>query len=326
MGSTLGKNINLTVFGESHGPYVGATLSGLPSGIKINLEYINQKMRLRKGGKPGTTNRVEEDEINFISGVRDGYTNGNPITVLIKNKDYRDEDYNLDIARPSHGDYTNYLKYGEFGERIGGGFYSARTTAPIVALCAIIQEQLEKKNIFIKQEIVYDEDKQNNAIKNNDSLGALVVSKIQGLEDGVGEPYFDSLESNISHALFSIPGVKGVSFGLGFDYLNKCGSEVNDQFDVQNNKVVTTTNNCGGINGGISNGQEITINTVFKPAASVGTNQNVLNLKTKEIQQYQINGRHDACIAIRGSVVISSLVAFVVLDLLLSIHGVNYLK
>lgn len=327
MGSVLGKNITLTVFGESHGQLVGATLIGLPSGIKIDDEYIKSQMAKRKPKGGLTTSRSEADEISFISGVKDGFTNGNPLTVVIKNNDYDNKEYNDEIARPSHGDFTNFVRYGEYGERRGGGFSSGRLTAPIVALGAIAISLLESKGIHLSSTIDRNVlDKIEKARENQDSIGAKVTTTISGMEIGIGEPMFDSIESVFAHALFSIPGVKGVSFGLGFDYNGAHASEVNDQFMVIDGRVTTKTNNTGGIDGGMSNGNDIIVHTIFKPTPSIQIEQNALNLKTMQVEEYEIVGRHDACIALRGQVVVDSLIAISLLDLLVEFHGKGYLK
>ncbi|MCH5180678.1 MAG: chorismate synthase [Erysipelotrichales bacterium] len=326
MGSVLGKNITLTIFGESHGKVVGATLVGLPSGLKIDDDFIKNQMNKRRAKGELTSSRIELDEVKFISGVKDGFTNGNPLTAIIENKNYDNSEYKDEIARPSHADFTNFIRHGEYGERRGGGFSSGRLTAPIVALGAIALQLLENKGINLSSSIEKDIfDKIKAAKENDDSIGAKVTTKISGVGIGVGEPFFDSLESVFAHALFSIPGVKGVSFGLGFDYCGKLGSEVNDQF-VLNEKISTKTNNSGGIDGGLSNGNDIIIHTVFKPTPSIGLKQNALNLKTMQIEEYTIEGRHDSCIALRGQVVIDSLLAIVLLDMFVEFYGRRCLK
>lgn len=326
MGSVLGKNITLTIFGESHGKVVGGTLIGLPSGIKIDEDFIKIQMDKRRAKGKFTSSRLELDVVKFISGVKNGYTNGNPLTIIIENKNYDDKEYCDEIARPSHADYTNYMRHGEYGERNGGGFSSGRLTAPIVALGSIAIQLLENKGININSSIEKEIlDKIADVKEKGDSIGAKITTRISGLNIGIGEPFFDSLESVFAHALFSIPGVKGVSFGLGFDYCGKLGSEVNDQF-ILNDKITTQTNNSGGIDGGLSNGNDIIIHTVFKPAPSIGLKQNVLNFKKMQVEEYKIEGRHDCCIALRGQVVIDSILAIVLLDMLVEFYGKGCLK
>ena len=327
MSASFGKSIVVTLFGESHAKYIGATIDGLPANIEIDHNFITSQLAKRRGKGNLTTSRIENDEYEFISGVKNGKTNGNPLTVLIKNENYNDEEYPLDIARPSHGDYTNYLVNKENGERIGGGYYSGRLTAPIVVLGAIAISVLKNKNITITSKI---DDKTIELVKeakaNNDSLGAKVVTVVKNFIPGVGGAFFDTLEGNLASAIFAIPGVKGVSFGLGFDYELSLGSKVNDEFALKDDKIAFTSNNCGGINGGYSNGDDIVINTVFKPTPSIGKMQKCLDLKTKKVIDYQINGRHDACIAIRGQVVVDSVVSLVLIDALKNKYGEEFLK
>lgn len=326
MGSVLGKNITLTIFGESHGEVVGATVCGLPSGIFIDQDFICAQMKKRMPQVIGVTKRQEEDKVELLSGVKNDHTNGNPLTVIIKNKDVRNEDYQ-DYARPSHADYTIFLRHGEYGERIGGGFSSGRLTAPLVALGAIFIKVLKEMNITINSCVSKETiTKLEEVNKNGDSIGAKVITRVQGLEAGVGEPFFDSLESVLSHAIFSIPAVKGVSFGLGFDYENKLGSQVNDEFKKEKGQIRLKSNNTGGIDGGYSNGNDIIINTVFKPTPSVKISQDALNLKTMEVEEFKVNGRHDICVAMRAPVIIDSLVAFSLLDLLIEKHGKEIIR
>ncbi|MCH5172254.1 MAG: chorismate synthase [Erysipelotrichales bacterium] len=325
MGSVLGKNITLTIFGESHGKVVGATLAGLPSGIKIDENFINSQMMKRKAVGGLTTPRIEDDKVKFISGVKDGFSNGNPLTVIIENNDYDDREYINKIARPSHSDFVTFMRHKEYGERRGGGFSSGRLTAPIVALGAIVISILESKNIHISSSINKKVlDKIDEVRKDGNSIGAEVTTIISGVDIGIGEPMFDSMESVFAHAIFSIPGVKGVSFGLGFKYDEALGSEVNDQFIIKNDKVTTKTNNSGGIDGGMTNGNDIVIHTVFKPTPSIAMTQNALNLETMRIEEYKIEGRHDACIALRGQVVVDSILAISLFDMLVEFYGKRY--
>ncbi len=327
MASSFGKNIILTLFGESHGPFVGGTLCGLPSSIMIDKDFINSQMLKRKAKAGVTSARLEEDKVHFISGIKNGYTNGNPLTILVENKNYKNNEYNSNLARPSHADFTNFVRHGEYGERLGGGFSSGRLTAPLVALGAIALKIINKHGIEINSNVDREIINKLEDIKQaNDSIGAKVTTIIKGVEIGVGEPFFDSLESVFAHAIFSIPGVKGVSFGLGFDYNGKLGSEVNDQFCIRNGKVTTISNNSGGIDGGLANGNDIVINTIFKPTPSIGIPQSTVNLSTMQIEKYQIKGRHDVCIALRGQVVIDSILAISLLDMLVEYYGKGFIK
>lgn len=322
----LGDNIKLVLFGESHGPFVGATLLGLPAGIKINHIAIKQNLSKRRPNSVDSTSRIEQDEYTFISGVSNDFTNGNPLTVIIKNEDIDDSPYSERLARPSHSDFTNYLKNGDYGEIKGGGFSSGRLTASLMIIEAILNPFLKRKNITIDTWTLNIEENVKKVKESRDSLGAKVMIKIQGVEGGLGGPYFSSLESKFACALLSIPGVKGIEFGLGFAFENKLGSEVNDQFMIKEGKICTKTNNCGGINGGISNGNEITFDVIFKPTSSIGKSQDYLNLKNKTIVRKKLTGRYDPCIAVRGKYVVKALLTFVILDELMNKYGTELYK
>lgn len=352
MSDVLGNSLKLMVFGESHSPLIGASISGLPSGIKIDESFISYQLEKRKANDNLSSGRQEDDNFKIVSGVFNGYTTGTPLTILIENSKYNSSDYQEKTFRPGHADYTGELKYSGYQDYRGGGHFSGRLTAPIVAICSIIISYLEDKGIKIGSRIyeihgVQDEeiidlpssinkfnseifptvsDKQKELMKkeilkakeNQDSVGGVIESFIIGLEGGIGNPFFDSLESNIAHSLFSIPGVKGIEFGLGFSFKDKYGSEVSDSLRNVNNKILTSSNNNGGINGGISNGMPIQIKTVIKPTPSIGKEQLTIDSKTKENTTISIKGRHDPCIVRRARVVIDSLLAFTILDTMLS--------
>ena len=354
MRNTLGDNLTLTIYGESHGISVGCILDGMPSGIKIDEEFIKHQLSLRRPQGTISTSRVELDEYKIKSGVFNGYTTGEAICIDIPNNNTHSSDYSdlSHIARPSHADYVAYKKYDGFNDYRGGGHFSGRLTTPIVVAGAIVLSYLKDKGIYIgshiKESLNIKDDNFNNYLEdinylNNEYIAMLnkdkkeellkkieeVASKgdscsgkletvIYGLPVGVGEPYFDSLESKLAHGLFSIGAVKGVEFGLGFDYLNKLGSEVNDSFKVENDKVITTTNNNGGINGGISNGMPVLFSTIIKPTPSIFKPQDTIDFKENKNINYQIKGRHDPAIFHRARVVIDSISALVVMDLLLS--------
>lgn len=348
MSDILGNKLKLMVFGESHGPLVGMTISGFPSGIKIDNEFISKQLYLRKANDELSTTRQEDDDYEIVSGVFNNYTTGTPLTILIKNKKQDSSFYSEKQYRPGHADYTQELRYNGFQDYRGGGHSSGRLTAPIVALGGIIIPFLKEKGITIGSRIqeihsIKDDDItdiHSNLIKFNsevfptvsnqvkelmkaeilkakenlDSVGGVIESFILGLEGGIGNPFFDSLESCISHALFSIPGVKGIEFGLGFEFKNKYGSEVNDPIRIENDKVITLTNNNGGINGGISNGMPIVIRTVIKPTPSIKKEQLTIGGSPLSNTNISITGHHDPCIVRRARVVIDSLLAFTILD------------
>ena len=361
MSNVIGNNLKLTLFGESHGEYIGATLSSLPSGIKIDLDYIKNELVKRKPSNEGETSRVEDDEFNIISGVYNGFTTGSPLTLLMKNKCHNSSDYDdiCNVFRPSHADYTAHVKYDGFNDPRGGGHFSGRLTAPIVAVCAILKKALEDKNIIIGSHVkqigniedfnvdinvesisklnkmdfpLFNENLNNDLVtliknirENGDSIGGKIETFVLNLDAGLGEPFFDSLESQLSHAVFSIPAIKGVAFGLGEDYVNSLGSEVNDSFTFDGSKVVTTTNNNGGINGGISNGMPLVFSSVIKPTPSIFKTQKTLNKQNKQ-QELCIKGRHDSCLVRRIIPVINALTAFVIFDNYISLKGINFLK
>lgn len=359
MAATIGTNLKITIFGESHGEYIGATLDGLTPGIKVDYEYINKALLKRRPLAKIETARVEKDEYKIISGVFNGYTTGAPITVIIPNTNVKSSDYDAHIARPSHADYVAHEKYFGFNDYRGGGHFSGRLTAPIVVLGAIVNSALEKKVIHIgthikkignvednnfsssKEEILDLKNKVFPTISNVenemeeeiikaansfDSIGGILQTCINGLPVGIGEPYFDSLESCLSHAMFSIGGVKGIEFGLGFNFASKYGSEVNDEFYYEDKVVKTKTNNNGGINGGISNGQDIIFNLAIKPTPSIAKVQNSIDFINKENVSMEIKGRHDPAFIRRLAVVVESLSAIVVSDLLLRRYGIEFFR
>lgn len=365
MKNNFGTNISMTIFGESHGPCIGITLDGLPAGFKINLKKINDDMEKRKAKGSISTQRHEDDEVEIVSGFFNGYTTGTALTILIKNKNTQSKDYS-DIQyrlRPGHADFSAYEKYHGFQDYRGGGHFSGRLTAPIVAAGSICRQILETKNILIGSHIeqlyaLHDAPFSNNidelkkqiqtlnkkefatldeqvaqnmeqaileAKNEQDSIGGILESAIINLPAGIGEPFFDSIESILAHLLFSIPAVKGVSFGAGFQMASKKGSEANDAF-IMNDTIQTKTNNNGGINGGISNGMPIIIHTCIKPTPSIYKTQETVDYKTKESQTLNIKGRHDPCILHRARIVVDSMIAFGILDLLMSNNANNILE
>ena len=365
MKNNFGTNISMTIFGESHGPCIGITLDGLPAGFKINLKKINDDMEKRKAKGSISTQRHEDDEVEIVSGFFNGYTTGTALTILIQNKNTQSKDYS-DIQyrlRPGHADFSAYEKYHGFQDYRGGGHFSGRLTAPIVAAGSICRQILETKNILIGSHIeqlyaLHDAPFSNNidelkkqiqtlnkkefstldeqvaqnmeqaileAKNEQDSIGGILESAIINLPAGIGEPFFDSIESILAHLLFSIPAVKGVSFGAGFQMASKKGSEANDAF-IMNDTIQTKTNNNGGINGGISNGMPIIIHTCIKPTPSIYKTQETVDYKTKESQTLNIKGRHDPCILHRARIVVDSMIAFGILDLLMSNNANNILE
>ena len=360
MKNSFGNNICITLFGESHGAAIGAVLDGMPAGIEIDTEYIKNRLNMRKPVGAISTSRCEKDEPLFVSGVRNGVTTGTPITVIFENKDVSSKDYSLfkDTPRPSHADYVAEVKYGGNQDYRGGGHFSGRLTAPIVALGAVVQSSLEKKGIKIGTHIkslhgIADRDFESmendiDALKGKifpvldsgseekmtaeilsaadmcDSVGGILETAVIGLPAGVGEPWFDSLESTLSHALFSIPGIKGVEFGLGFGFAAKFGSEANDHFRTDGKAIYTATNNNGGINGGISNGMPIIFRCAVRPTPSIFKEQNTVSLSKMENTTLKIDGRHDPAIIHRARAVVDAISALAIADALVSAHGSSY--
>lgn len=354
MSNVFGKNITVSIFGESHGALVGATLGGIAPGIKINKEYISEKLTKRRPFGKISTARREADEFRIVSGEFNGYTTGAPLTLIIENTDTKSKDYSefLDTPRPSHADYTARIKYQGFQDYRGGGHFSGRVTASLVAAGAILQAALEDKGIYIGTHIStlkgisdrefsdYRDDIKTlskklfpalsdtseekmlahieKAAEMGDSVGGVLQSAIIGVPAGLGEPFFDSVESEISHILFSIPAVKGVSFGCGFGFSELFGSEANDAYETDGVSVYTKTNNNGGILGGISTGMPIIVNTVIKPTPSIFKEQDTVSLSKLENTRLSIKGRHDPAIIHRARAVVDAALAIAVYDLSLS--------
>ena len=361
MKNSFGNNLTVTLFGESHGEYIGAVLDGLAPGIKIDSAYIGKKLALRRPSGKISTARVEADEYSIVSGVFNGFTTGTPLCILIPNSKKNSADYGeaLDIPRPGHADFTARAKYHGFEDHRGGGHFSGRITAALVAAGAIVGAALEQKGIKIGSHITelhgafdrsfedYESDidllsekyfptlgdnaemnmkkEIEKAAARGDSVGGILESAIIGLPEGLGEPWFDSMESMLSHGLFSIPGVKGVEFGLGFAFADVYGSEGNDGFRISDGKVVTESNNNGGINGGITNGMPVVFRTVIKPTPSIFVKQDSVSLSKMENVDLEISGRHDPAIVHRARAVVDAMAALVVADALTTRFGTDYL-
>ncbi len=359
MKNIYGDNLTLTLFGESHGKAVGAVLDGIPPGIKINEEFISHQLTLRRPFGDISTSRVEKDNFEILSGVFNGYTTGTPVTISIPNSDTRSADYSERIARPSHADYSAYLKYHGYEDYRGGGHFSGRLTSAIVAAAAILIPALRGKNIFVATHIkhiagVYDrdfedyaedagklssklfavlddskEEKMTEAIllakQCGDSVGGVLESVILGLPGGLGEPYFDSLESKLAHGLFSVPAVKGVEFGSGFDIAKMRGSEANDSMVNEGGKIHLQSLHSGGIYGGISVGEPITVRTAIKPTPTIGILQESITLPGLENAELEGKGRHDPCIVQRARVVVDSIIALTLADIITGRYGTDWM-
>ena len=366
MKSAIGQCIQLSLFGESHGEAIGVVIQGLPSGILIDQAWMQKQMEKRKPKGKISTQRQEADIPEIVSGVFEGKTTGTPLCILIRNENMRSKDYSKmrDIPRPSHADYTAQVKYQGFQDYRGGGHFSGRITAPLVAAGAIFLQMLKSKGIevgthvsqmqemmdeplaadeiLLRKQLLALEDQYLACIQDSvrdaiqkrieeaqtqgDSMGGILESAVVGMPAGVGEPFFDSVESKLAHLLFSIGAVKGVEFGDGFDFAAKTGSEANDGFAIKDGQLQTLTNHNGGINGGITNGMPLRIRTVVKPTPSIYKPQSSVNLKTGEAVTLQIEGRHDPAILHRARVVVDSMIALGLVDLLTERFGILWWK
>ncbi len=351
MSSEIGSKIKISIFGESHGEAVGVLIDGLPSGEGIDLDALNAFMKRRQGGNnPYSTPRREADTVKFLSGIFNGHTTGAPLCAIIENNNTRSQDYNCDVPRPSHADYTAHIKYGGFEDYRGGGHFSGRLTAPLCIAGGILIQLLKRQGIEIISHIysigeAYDtpfdpvlpsitgidcefpvlnpliKEKMQNEILSakgeGDSVGGVVECAVLGLKAGIGEPIFGGIENRISQTVFGIGAVKGIEFGIGFEASKMRGSEVNDPFIIENGEIKTSSNNHGGILGGISSGMPIIFRTAFKPTPSIGKAQKSVNLNTMTECTLTINGRHDPCIVPRALPCIESAAAIAVSDLVL---------
>lgn len=362
MKNTFGSSVSLTVFGESHGPAVGAVIDGLAPGLEIDESYIAQMMDLRRPAGAISTQRHEDDVAEIVSGVFEGKTTGTSLCLIIKNKNVRSGDYEelRYRLRPGHADFTALEKYHGFADFRGGGHFSGRLTAPVVAAGAIIRRALEQEGILIGSHLktvagiedrgfgelekdiealnrkafaVLDESKGEemkaailSAAKDSDSVGGVIETAVIGLPSGLGEPWFDSVESLLSHALFSIPGVKGLEFGDGFALAKMRGSEANDPLRTDGEDIFSTTNRNGGINGGITNGSPLIFRLAVKPTPSIAKEQSTVDYAEKKNVTLSIKGRHDPAIVHRARVVADSLTALVLADLLAQRYGTDRLR
>ncbi len=321
--NSFGKLFKVSVYGESHGNSVGVIIDGVPSGIKIEEDDFTIDLLRRKAGAIGTTTRFEEDVPYLNSGVFNNFSTGSPLMINFLNKNTISKDYTIfkEIPRPSHADFVSEVKYNGFQDYRGGGHFSGRVTVGIVA-AGVIAKKIT--NYKYKTEIINLGGETNksrfkeilsNLRDEDDSLGGIVEIRVNNLPVGLGEPYFDSVESYISHLLFSVGGVKGVEFGLGFKGVELKGSQFNDMIIDKNG--TTKTNNNGGINGGITNGNELVIRVMIKPTPSILKKQETFNFKTNKMDVLNIEGRHDNAIIIRGQVVLEAMVAIALADLTL---------
>jgi len=322
--NSFGKIFRIKIFGESHGPEVGVTIDGCPPGISLSWEDFKTDLARRKSGAKGTTLRKESDTPRLISGVYQEHTTGAPLTILFENSDTRPDDYAdfADVPRPGHADFAAKKKYSGFNDTRGGGHFSGRITIGLVAAGVIARKIIGPVEVKAKLVEVGGEKEVEHAVEKaivaNDSIGGIIECKVNQLPVGFGEPFFDSLESLISHMVFSIPGIKGIEFGAGFDSARMRGSEHNDCFVSTDGR--TRTNHAGGINGGISNGNPLVFRVAVKPTSSISKKQKTINMTTGEMVDLEIKGRHDVCIALRIPVIVEAVTAIVLADLFLLNH------
>ncbi len=356
MSSEYGKNLKISIFGESHGKAIGVNIDGLIPGEAIDMEELFSFMSRRAPGKNKlATKRCEKDEPIFLSGITNGVTNGFPVCAIIENSDMHSSDYSKlkNTPRPSHADYTALMRYNGFADMRGSGHFSGRLTAPLCIAGGIAKQILARRGIYVGAHIssigtVKDDDfplypsnelfdavaKKDIAVicdskgeemkaliakaaQDGDSVGGTVECAIIGVDAGIGSPMFDGIENRLASAIFGIPAVKGLEFGAGFGACERLGSENNDAFIIQNGKIVTKTNNNGGIIGGISNSMPITLRVGFKPTPSISKQQQTVDLSTMENTSLSIGGRHDPCVVLRAVSVVEAVCATVILDLLL---------
>ncbi|HEY5575752.1 MAG TPA: chorismate synthase [Clostridiaceae bacterium] len=354
MSGTWGRNIKFSIFGESHGKAVGITIDGLKPGIEVDLDYIKREMVRRAPGKSElSTQRQEDDSFEILSGLFMGKTTGTPLCAIIRNSGQHSKDYEKtkSLIRPSHADYTGSVKYMGFNDYRGGGHFSGRLTAPLVFAGAVCRQVLEKRGIIIGSHVRsigriedrgfslkdIDQDKLQSlrsegfpvldaeageamqkaildARAEQDSVGGVIETAAINLPAGIGDPFFDSLESTLAHLLFSVPGIKGLEFGAGFDITRLRGSEANDEYYVDDGKVSAYSNNNGGIIGGITNGMPLLFRVAVKPTPSIGRTQRTINIENMNNETIEISGRHDPCIVTRAVPVIEAVTAMALLD------------
>lgn len=357
MSSVIGDKIKLSIFGESHGEAIGCVIDGLPAGIKIDMNAVYKDMQRRAPGKDKTaTPRLEKDIPHILSGMLDNVTTGAPLAMVIENTNTKSGDYSnlMTVPRPSHSDYPAYVKYGGNNDVRGGGHFSGRLTAPLVFAGSVAKQILSQKGVAIGAHIkqigsvcdtvsdlnkidkplldtlssstfsLIDETKEQamrdeieKARLSLDSVGGIIECFAVGLPVGLGGNMFDTVEGKLASILFGVPAVKGVEFGLGFGFADKRASEVNDEYEIKDGRVVTLSNNNGGILGGMTDGAPLSVSVAIKPTPSIAKKQKSVNLLTMENAELEIHGRHDPCIVVRAVPVIECAVALGLLDLMM---------
>jgi len=319
--NSFGRLFRVSIFGESHGSGIGIVIDGCPAGLAVSPEDFNKDFNRRGSGAKGTTPRKEADIPRFVSGLFNDHTTGAPITILFNNTNVRSKDYTKlrEMPRPGHADFVAMKKFGGFEDYRGGGHFSGRLTLGLVAAGVIAKKLINPVSVNARiLEVGGSSDIDQaieKAIEENDSIGGVIECTATGIPAGIGEPFFDSVEAMISHMIFSIPAIKGIEFGSGFKSAKMKGSEHNDNIITKEGK--TETNYSGGVNGGISNGNDLVFRVPVKPTSSTHQAQNTINLKSGKIEKLEIEGRHDTCIALRVPVVLEAATAIVLADLML---------
>ncbi len=361
MSAVWGKNIQVSIFGESHGSAIGINLGGLPAGFEIDLEKVRKDMARRAPGQSElTTSRKEKDEFEILSGYFEDKTTGSPLAIIIRNTNQRSKDYSVlkDVLRPGHADFSGKERYGNQNDYRGSGHFSGRITAPLVFAGSVAKQILASQGIYIGTHIkaiggveerdftleeldktlvenlqsmsfpTLDSEKAElmkkeiiDAKADEDSIGGVIEVAVVGMPPGVGNPFFDSIESRLSHMMFSVPAVKGIEFGAGFEIAKMRGYDANDEHYIEDGIIKTLTNNNGGIIGGITNGMPVQFKLAIKPPASIGKLQKTVNYETKEETELKVEGRHDPCIVPRAMVVVEAATALCMLDFLLEKKG-----
>ena len=320
--NTFGRKFRVSIFGESHGELIGVVLDGVPAGLELSEQDFEQDIQRRKSGAKGTTPRKEEDKPQIVSGVFEGHTTGAPLTIVFKNMNTKSSDYELFAAmpRPGHADLTAALKWDDCQDPRGSGHFSGRLTLPVVAAGVVAKKVLQDATMLddtpfsgIEAQIVEMGDL-DEAMNEGDSVGAVIECTVPDIDPGYGEPFWDSVESQIAHAVFAIPGVRGIEFGDGFMASKMRGSEHNDPIGPDGRPL---KNGAGGVNGGITNGAPIVFRVAFKPTSSIRKAQQTFNFATGEMDTLQVPGRHDVCFALRAPVVVEAMTAIVLADLVL---------
>lgn len=319
--NSFGQNFRIAVFGESHGPAVGVVIDGVPPGLPISDKDFEPMLSRRRGGQhSATTPRKEADIPQFISGVFNGFSTGAPLCIQFPNANKQSKDYDAvrEIPRPGHADFVAHEKFQGFEDYRGGGHFSARLTVGIVA-AGVVAKMILPSTVAINAKVIEIAGMKDleaglaTAAAANDSVGGIVECRVSNLPLGYGEPFWNSLESMLAHAMFAIPAVKGIEFGNGFEAARLFGSQNNDA--IQNAEGTTATNNAGGINGGISNGNEVVFRIAIKPASSTPALQSSWNRTTNSVQQFNIEGRHDLCVALRSPVIVEAMTGIVLADM-----------